>query len=303
MLAYVLATETLRLANKSAGKQLLSWRTLSSTNEPVLASNSVLVEPDSTDWRLDHDANPDPDLILLCAGYNPLNHVTPRVRSYLSRVKRSHATIGGVDTGSVILAQLGLLDGYRAVLHYEAEAEFRERWPDISISDHIYSLDRSRLTAAGGTATGDAVLAWLAREFGGNLAKATSDAMAHGKIRSEEERQRILEINDPVLANMEKLMKENLNSPLPLARICARLGITHKQLRRRCCLGFGRTPSAHYLHIRLAEASYLLSGTLIPITDVALMTGFGSLSGFSRTFKAHFHVSPRDMRKARQKRI
>jgi putative intracellular protease/amidase len=61
-----------------------------------------------------------PNLIVLCAGYDPLAHVTPRVRAFLSRANRADTMIGGADTGTVILAELGLLDGYQAVLHFEA---------------------------------------------------------------------------------------------------------------------------------------------------------------------------------------
>ena len=69
----------------------------------------------------------------------------------------------------------------RAWMHFEAEGEFRESWPDIVLSDQIYCLDRQRLTAAGGTATGDAILAWLKQEFGGDFAAATTEAMSHGR--------------------------------------------------------------------------------------------------------------------------
>ena len=52
MLAYVLATETLRVANKCAGREVFRWQTRSATNLPVQASNGALVAPDMVDWDL-----------------------------------------------------------------------------------------------------------------------------------------------------------------------------------------------------------------------------------------------------------
>ena len=292
MLAYVLATEALRLANKCAGRGVFEWQTLTATNEPVQASNGVSVAPDTTHWP----STEFPNLVLLCAGYDPLAHVTPRVRAFLARANRADILIGGVDTGTVVLAELGLLDGYQAVLHYEAEGDFRASWPDIAVSDQIYCLDRQRLTAAGGTATGDAILAWLKQEFSSNFAAATAEAMSHGAIRKGEESQQPVSSIDPVLRRMRSVMKDNLVRPLNLEQVCQALNVSKKHLRSRCHKTYGLTPQTYYLGLRLEQAQYLLRNTHMPITEVALATGFGSLSGFSRAFKHRYGASPRSLR-------
>lgn len=295
MLAYVLATETLRLANKCAGEKVFSWQTLCATNNATTASNGALVEPDVTDWSF---RNPS-DLVLLCAGYDPLDHVNGRVRTYLSRAKAAGVTLGGVDTGTIILAHLGLLDGYQSVLHHEAEAGFRETWPDIAVSDQIYCLDGARLTAAGGTATGDAMLAWVAQVARPGLATLVSDGMAHGAIRSPQERQCHSATTDPVLVAMNDMMARTIGDPIPIAEMCAALGISMKQLRRRCALTYAKPPSAHYLGLRLEHGFSLLNNTHLRITEISVATGFASVSAFSRAFRNRFLVSPSQVRKSR----
>lgn len=295
MLAYVLATETLRLANKSAAKQLFTWQTLTATNAEVRASNGALTAPDSHDWV----GAERPDLVLLCAGYHPLAHVTPRVRAYLRRARQAGGVIGGVDTGSIILAYLGLLDGYQAVLHHEAEAEFRARWPDIHVSGQIYRLDRDRLTAAGGTATADALLAWIARDVSLDIATATAIGMSHGMIRNSNEPQRQNLSKDPTLRQMDALMRADFSTKLSLSAIATALKVTPKQLRRRSLMGYGQTPAAYYLGLRLEEAYRLLVNTYAPISEIAYSTGFESLSGLSRAFKLRFKIAPRQMRQER----
>lgn len=295
MLAYVLATETLRLANKCAGEKMFSWQTLCATNNATTASNGAFVEPGTTDWSF---RNPS-DLVLLCAGYDPLDHVNGRVRTYLSRAKAAGVTLGGVDTGTIILAHLGLLDGYRSVLHHEAEAGFRETWPDIAVSDQIYCLDGPRLTAAGGSATGDAMLAWVAQVTNHDLATLVSDGMAHGAIRNPQEPQRHAASADPVLTAMTDMMAQTLDDPIPISEICAKLGVSMKQVRRRCALTYAKTPSAHYLGLRLEHGFSLLNTTHLSITEISVATGFASISAFSRAFRDRFFLSPSQVRKSR----
>ncbi|KIC11521.1 AraC family transcriptional regulator [Leisingera sp. ANG-M1] len=293
MLAYVLATETLRLANKCAGVQVFEWETLTATQSAVRASNGALVSPDRTGWH----GTPRPSLVLLCAGYDPLHNVPAGARAWLARMERSGATLGGVDTGSVVLAALGFLDGHEAVLHYEAEPGFREAWPDINVSDRIYCLGNRRLTAAGGIATSDAMLAWIASVASAALAAATSDAMAHGEIRPPAARQRIEKTADPVLQQMHRLMAAAIQEPKPLQQIADELNLSLKALRLRCQRGIGMTPKAHYLQLRLAYARDLLRNTEMPVTEVSFAAGFASPASFSRQFKSRYHHSPRTLRR------
>ncbi|MEY8837437.1 GlxA family transcriptional regulator [Cribrihabitans sp. XS_ASV171] len=291
MLAFVLASETMRIANKCAGREVLGWQVLSVTRAPVTASNGALVAPDRDDWS----AAPG-DLVLLCAGYEPLRSLPQGARAWLHRAERQGAMLGGVDTGSVVLARLGFLAGHEAVLHHEAEAGFRESWPEIAVSDRIYCLDERRLTAAGGTATGDAMLAWIARVASVELAEATAEAMGHGEIRPALARQR--RGSDPVLARMEARMRAAMEDPVAIAALAKELGLSEKQLRLRSVRGLGRTPSQVYLGLRLKRAMGLMRDTQMPLGQVAAATGFASLAGFSRAFRRHYGAAPRDVRKA-----
>ncbi|WP_255014115.1 helix-turn-helix domain-containing protein [Roseovarius sp. M141] len=292
MLAYVLATETLRVANKCLGQRRFTWQTRTATNASIHASNGALITPDSLEWT----DTPKADLILFCAGYRPLDHLTARVRAYSSRAATKTCVIGGVDTGTVILAELGLLNGHRAVLHYEAEAAFRERWPEIAVTNQIYCLDNQRLTAAGGTATGDAILAWIARDVDAPLAEAASTSIIHGRPRSGDTPQRSFIGNDPLLMRMHHLMMENMSQPISIREICRELGQSAKQLRRRCMVAYDQTPSSYYRKIRLDVAHNMLANSLMRVSEIAIKCGFESVSSFSRACRTQFGCPPSQIR-------
>jgi AraC family carnitine catabolism transcriptional activator len=295
MLAYVLASETLRIANKRAGYALFTWETRTATSRPIRASNDRIVEPDVTGWA-DSTA---PDLVLVVAGYDPLSVCPPGLAAFLSRTDRRGGVLGGVDTGVSVIAACGLLrTGQRVAMHREAEAGFHEVWPEVELSDGIYVLEDRRLSAAGGTATGDVMLAWIATCVSRSFAEEVAEDMVHGTMRPSAQRQRVGHPADPVLQAMRLEMVRHIHQPVPLREISRMLGLSAKQLRTRCLGSLGRTPSRYFLDLRLDTARDLLHATSMPVTEIALATGFGSHAGFSRAFRQAFGLTPSQSRQA-----
>ncbi|MCX9156467.1 helix-turn-helix domain-containing protein [Niveibacterium sp. 24ML] len=83
-----------------------------------------------------------------------------------------------------------------------------------------------------------------------------------------------------------------------LAGLATRLGITDRHLRRVFSDAFGVTPIAYLQTQRLLLAKRLLADTALPITELALAAGFGSLRRFNAVFHAHYGLSPSALRKA-----
>ncbi|WP_420325115.1 GlxA family transcriptional regulator [Mameliella sp.] len=295
MLAFVFAREVLRVANKCAGQDLFTWQTRTVSGAPVAASDGTEIAGDKPDWFRAQGF----DLVLLCAGYDPLRNLPMGLRAFLHRADSSGATLGGLDTGGMILAKLGFLDGREAVLHHEAVPAVLEEFPDIVLSENLYAFDRQRLTTAGGVATGDAILAWIARVHGPALAAKTADALAHGRIRDAGECQKLAVSADPLLERMMAVMAARIEHPIPLERVAAELGLSPKQLRLRCRKGLNQTPAQVYLGLRLDRAAQLVAETERSVLDIAQATGFASPSAFTRSYHARFGAPPRKQRQDR----
>lgn len=82
-----------------------------------------------------------------------------------------------------------------------------------------------------------------------------------------------------------------------LAGLAARLGISDRHLRRIFAATFGVTPVAYWQTQRLLLAKRLLADTALPVTEVALAAGFGSLRRFNAAFREHYRQTPGDMRR------
>jgi len=82
-----------------------------------------------------------------------------------------------------------------------------------------------------------------------------------------------------------------------LAALAARLGITGRHLRRVFQATLGVSPVAYAQTRRLLLAKQLLTDTALPITEVALAAGFGSLRRFNDLFRTRYHLTPGTLRR------
>jgi AraC family transcriptional regulator of adaptative response / DNA-3-methyladenine glycosylase II len=78
----------------------------------------------------------------------------------------------------------------------------------------------------------------------------------------------------------------------PLAGVAKRAGYSERQLRRRLLKSHGVTPSRVVQTQRLLFARKLLRETRLPVIDVAMSAGFGSLRRFNALFRSQYGLTP-----------
>jgi AraC family carnitine catabolism transcriptional activator len=298
LLPFFACLETLRVANRAAGRALFDWALISADGRPVTASNGMRVEPD----RALDQASADPTLFV-CAGYAPDPHVTGSLKARLRRLDRHGAVLGGIDTGGVVLAETGLLDGYSATVHWEATAAFQARYPRVRAVEDLYTIDRKRITCAGGFAAGDMTLSLIALRHGQDLADSVAELLAHGETRPAEVHQRAagaarLDRRDPRVGRLVATMERHLEDPLDADALARTAGLSRRQMHRLCRRHLRATPQGYYLSLRLERAQQLVTQTGRSLGAVAAACGFSSQAVFARAYRRRFGVAPSDARRS-----
>ncbi len=163
--------------------------------------------------------------------------IAPALSSALKQLVRAGCVIGGLSAGVYPLAQIGLLDGYRAAVHWRWQDDFAERFPKVIATSHLFDWDRDRLSACGGLSVLDLLLAVLARDHGAELAGAVSEELVVERIREGGERQRIplqnrLGSSHPKLTQAVLLMEANIEEPLTTDEIAQHVCVSRRQLER-----------------------------------------------------------------------
>jgi AraC family transcriptional regulator, regulatory protein of adaptative response / DNA-3-methyladenine glycosylase II len=86
------------------------------------------------------------------------------------------------------------------------------------------------------------------------------------------------------------------------AQVAARLGVSDRHLRRIFEAQFGVSPLQYLQTRRLLAAKQLIADTRLPMTQVALASGFASVRRFNAAFVAHYKLNPSALRRAGSQR-
>ncbi len=296
MMAFFSAVEPLRIANRISGRPLFDWALFSEDGGPVTASNGMTLLVD----RAIGEVHRLPSLAI-CSGFEPESHLSRPLVAWLHRLDQAGCALGGLDTGCVVLAAAELLAGERVTLHWESLPAFRERFPTIETSDELFEIGERRFSCAGGAAAMDMALEVISRRHGARLAIDVSEQLIHERLRSRSDQQRMtlarrLGTHNRRLVEAVALMERHLETPLTLAEVAQRSGVSPRQLQRLFEQNLGCSPRDWYLKRRLEQGWQLLGETDMKILSVGLACGFASSSSFSRAFRAHYGKSPREAR-------
>lgn len=286
------ATEPLFVANWLLQDRAFTWVSVSLDGRPVVTSTGLAVPVDG-----DLSAADDAATIFVLASFEPQEAARsqPLLR-WLRRRARFGAQIGGIETGTEVLAAAGLLDGRQAAVHWDNLRGFEERYPRVEAVPELFTLDTGRITCAGAAAILDMMIAWLAGQVTADVAGEVAAHLLLGRARAADTPQAgatgQASGGDPLVARAITLMQAHVEEPLSCAAIAARLGLSQRQVERRFRQDQGHSILRHYLLIRLGKAHQLLQQTELSVTNVAVSCGFASLEYFSRVYRGAFGISP-----------
>lgn len=94
-----------------------------------------------------------------------------------------------------------------------------------------------------------------------------------------------------------RMLEENCGSEQSLEEIAGKLGCTARHLRRVFTAAYNVPPVQYLQTCRLLLAKNLLTDTDLPVLEVAMASGFGSLRRFNDLFKKQYKLSPTALRK------
>jgi AraC-like DNA-binding protein len=120
------------------------------------------------------------------------------------------------------------------------------------------------------------------------------DALDKESIAAEQEQRGGLPAR--MLRSIEEYIDVHLEKALTVEELASHLGISTSYFARSFRSSVGLAPHAYVMRRRLLRAQELLASTELPLTDIALATGFADQSHFSRRFHEMTGVPPRTFR-------
>ena len=291
-LPFSCAVETLRHANRFSDYVVYDWVLAGTGGEFATASNLI-------EFKLDlglEDTKRN-DVIVVCGGLNIRKHTTQPILNWLRKEARKGTQIGSICTATYVLAKAGLLDGKRSTIHWENLDSFEEEFPEVDLQKTVFTMDGNRFTAAGGVSPIDLMLSIISKDMSQDAANWVADQMIYNSARTEKDGQRLsiptrIGVRHPKLANVIKMMEENIEEPISPSLLAQEVGMSTRQLERLFRRYLDRSPKRYYMELRLQKARNLLMQTDMSVINVALACGFASPSHFSKCYRSQYDTTP-----------
>lgn len=291
--------DPLRSANRHIGAEAFAWRVVTPDGAPVALTCGIELPS-----RGGIAAAQGADALVVIAGFRQWQGATPKLIRDLSRMAGGFAAIGGIDAGAWVLARAGLLNGYRATVHWEDIEDLSAAHPQIDVLPDRYVIDRNRFTAGGAAPAADLMLHLIRTRHGPALAQqvassfiTTVRAGSEAQISATQAPPHLDRRTDPRVAAAVARIEAQLDAPLKIATLAAGLSLSVRRLEQLFRDNLGLTPAAYAMTLRLAAARRMLNDTRHPLAEIALRTGFSSASSLSRAFRAQFGIPPGSLRR------
>lgn len=297
LLALAGLLDTLRHAADTGdnGGRPCCWRIMSDRpDDLIISSSGIGVKADCGYSDPKHF-----DYITVIGGLLPdLDKGSRAARGYLHAAARAGVTLAGICTGSFILAEEGMLEGRRAVVHpYHLQA-FRDRFPGVhSISGCDYIDHGEIVTCPGGIATISLATELIRRHCGPERAthaihQIAFPVKAAGAAPGVSRAHDFNRIADRRLRKAVFLVEQCLVKSVSTEWLAQQVNLSSRQLTRLFKSEFNKTPGEFIRASRLRYGKWLLRNSADSVTDIALRTGFSDCGHFIRCFQQEYGCTP-----------
>lgn len=244
------------------------------------------------------------DVLIVCGGLRVLPKTTLLLRSKLRHADNKDRMLGGLWNGAYFLAEAGLLSGYQCAYHPDGRAMMAEQFWDVSVSSRSFIVDRNRISCAGASSSLSMMLEVVRTDCGNEVVSAVEEMLRCDKGLDSPDISTIgvdqnLTLPEKLKISLQ-LMKNNIEEPLSISEIANWVNISRRQLERMFGNYVNASPSRYYMELRLTRARQLLQQTNKPVAEVAVATGFVSISHFRNCFFQLFEVTPGQFRRSCQ---
>ena len=273
-------------------------RIVAASREPFRCAGNVLVSPHFSIEEVE-----DTDIVLVASIVPtsiPLRDHDEREFDWLVRQHSRGTIMTSACTGSIMLEESGLLNGWEATTHWAYRDLFRIHYPEVRLrieQDLCRSGHDNQIVTSGGATDWQELLLYLITRFCG-VERAVQTAK-FWLIPNREESQatfaamsQVTPHEDGVVNDCQEWIANHYASPNPITAMVQQSGLPPTTFARRFRRATGYRPMDYVHTLRVEEAKEMLEMTGDAVDKIGREVGYEDPASFRRIFKRKVELTP-----------
>lgn len=226
----------------------------------------------------------------------------PAGRALVDHLSDIKGTLGASCSGTLFMAETGLLDGRRATTTWILADYFRRRFPRVRLDADAALVEEDRFITAGAAfAQTDLVLRLVGRLAGAELACSCANVLLLDRRPSQARYMALHQLagDQPLLRSADRWVRAHLDQEFSIQELASELSTSPRTLARRMKSSLGMSPVAFVQRLRVESALRLLETTQLSLEEIADRVGYRGSSTLSRLIRRHTNCSPGEIRRRR----
>lgn len=224
----------------------------------------------------------------------------PELVEWLTRMHDVGAELCSACSGTLLLAETGLLDGRTATMHWAYADTFRRNFPAVTLNlDKVLVTEgeRDQLVMSGAASSWhDLSLYLINRHLGAAAAQAVAKFFAFDFHTDGMSPYSVFvprrDHGDAEIGRVQDWIADYLDCASPAKGMMEQSKLPERSFKRRFRKATGYTPIRYVQELRLNEAKRLLEQSNQGIDDIAHAVGYEEPAFFRRLFKRHVGITP-----------
>lgn len=220
-------------------------------------------------------------------------------QQFICAAANTGARVASSCTGTLLLANTGLLDGRCATTAWWLAPLFAEMFPKVRLDTAELVLTDGAFTTAGAAMTQvDLMVGLVASHAGTEIAEACARKMVHDERRLQSLYMEIglLVASDEDIARATAWARPRLGERIEVGDLARVAGHSPRTFARRVLGVTGLSPVQLLQRLRVERAIELIESTQSPFAEIALRVGYADPSTLRTLIRRGAGLGPRDLR-------
>jgi transcriptional regulator GlxA family with amidase domain len=229
----------------------------------------------------------------------------PELMEWIRHMHKTGSIIYSACSGSVMLAETGLLDGCDATSHWGYQDLFSRYYPKVRFHPEpnlVFADATGRIVTAGGTTSWHDLAIHIISRYGspGEALRIAKVYLLKWHGEGQLPYAALVRRNphaDSVVRTCEQWLREHFRESDAIRQVVELANIPERTLKRRFKTATGTTLIEYLQNLRIEAAKQLLESGEMPVDEISVAVSYEDPSFFRRIFKRSTGLTPSQYRR------